>query len=123
MRATITCAMIDRSPSSNLASVGFEGTAVLSYGGVDSGDDPIGEPWDLDAKSNSAIGKEPWTLRCQDLPFDLAKPMRIEGAYEIGARNQHAFDYKMGKKDGVYRTSINGVSHISSIQEHISIVC
>lgn len=110
MRAVAACAMLDPNPKSNLASVNSQGTAILSYDEVKVADAPIGKPWDLGVfVASKDVGREPWSNRCQDLPFDMTKPMRPIDAYDVGEKNKHSFMFTFtddGK--GVQRTSING---------------
>lgn len=85
----------------------FGATAILSYDETDVGAAPIGKAWDLESKSNLQIGKEPWGRRCEDLPFDLPKPMRNRPAYDVGERNHHYFTFRQDRVGDVVRTHVN----------------
>ncbi|OHW95782.1 multicopper oxidase [Colletotrichum incanum] len=85
----------------------FGATAILSYDETDVGAAPIGKAWNLDSKSNPQIGKEPWGDRCEDLPFNLPKPMRSRPAYDVGERNHHYFTFRQERVGDVVRTHVN----------------
>ncbi|KAI0388040.1 multicopper oxidase [Hypomontagnella monticulosa] len=118
--AARNCAMLGGNFATNLASVNYESTGILSYDDIDIGAESIGRPWSLDSTFNPDVGQEPWTLECQDLPFDLARPMRTENAYDIGERNQHHFRFEMLKTGGSFRSFIDG-SVFSPLEHNASL--
>ncbi|KAK1751102.1 multicopper oxidase-domain-containing protein [Echria macrotheca] len=80
-----------------------EAVGVVAYddfdfdGGLDS---VGGRPWDLMAEESDGVGKEPWESPCWDLPFGLARPVRREGAWEVGGGNLHYFEFSRGDLNG-----------------------
>ncbi|KAK2009614.1 multicopper oxidase [Colletotrichum eremochloae] len=94
-------------PMSGMHGKPFGATAILSYDETDVSAAPIGEAWDLESKSHSQIGREPWGKRCEDLPFNLPKPMRNRPAYDVGERNYHYFTFRQDRVGDVVRTHVN----------------
>jgi FtsP/CotA-like multicopper oxidase with cupredoxin domain len=113
MRAEIAkgCGMISRDKVSGLASIDFQATAILSYDDVSEEEPPIGQPWALEESRNAVLGREPWSEKCQEMPFDSSKPMRKMAAYEVGEKNSHYFTFDMMRSNDMgLLTRINEVS-------------
>ncbi|KAL0939159.1 diphenol oxidase [Colletotrichum truncatum] len=85
----------------------FGATAILSYDETDINAAPIGKAWDVKSISTPGIGKEPWGDHCEDLPFNLPKPVRSRTAYVPGERNFHYFTFKQERIGDVVRTRVN----------------
>jgi FtsP/CotA-like multicopper oxidase with cupredoxin domain len=113
MRAEVAkgCGMISRDKVSGLASIDFQATAIMSYDDVSEEELPIGQPWALEESSNAVLGREPWSEKCQEMPFDSSKPMRKMAAYEVGEKNSHYFTFDMMRSNDMgLLTRINEVS-------------
>jgi FtsP/CotA-like multicopper oxidase with cupredoxin domain len=95
--------------TASFQSVNYEATGILSYDDTDFIAPPIGKIWDLFDATNNVTGQEPWGSSCQDLPFNLPKPMRKKDAYEVGLRNNHSFTFSRQNFNGTVRTYINEV--------------
>ncbi|KAF6819057.1 diphenol oxidase [Colletotrichum plurivorum] len=85
----------------------FGATAILSYDETDVGVAPIGKAWNIKSTSNPGIGKEPWGDHCEDLPFNLPKPVRSRTAYDVGERNFHYFTFRQERVGDAVRTHVN----------------
>ncbi|OLN85358.1 Laccase-2-like protein 5, partial [Colletotrichum chlorophyti] len=85
----------------------FGATAILSYDETEVAAAPIGAAWDLNSNSNFGVGKEPWGDHCEDLPFNLPKPIRSRPAYDVGERNHHYFTFRQERVGEVVRTHVN----------------
>ena len=96
----------------SLASVNYQAVGILSYDDVDDELKPIGNPWDLSAKSNTISGKEPWDSACRDLPFDLPQPKTKKMATGVGDGNYHSFTFSREDINGTVRSYINDVSDL-----------
>lgn len=94
----------------NLANVNYEAVGLLSYDDVDATTPPIGSRWDTTAPSNAVSGPEPWDDACEDLPFDMPKPMRNAAAFDVGEHNYHYFSFLRDSKNGTIHSFINNVS-------------
>ncbi|KAF4968012.1 hypothetical protein FSARC_4573 [Fusarium sarcochroum] len=95
-------------PTSNLAQVRFQATEVLSYGTTPDNSPPIGVPWN----HTDSASMVPWVEECLDLPFDLPQPLRPKGAYQVGEKNHHFFEYQMVLQDGAYYTIVNKTNYV-----------
>ncbi|KAK2062579.1 multicopper oxidase [Colletotrichum caudatum] len=117
IRADAAVRCFHMSHKSNKAMSGMHGKpfgakAILSYDETDVGATPLGQAWDLESQSNLQIGKEPWGKRCEDLPFDLPKPMRSRPAYDVGERNYHYFTFRQDHVGDVVRTHVNNTLYV-----------
>jgi hypothetical protein len=109
--AATSCFHLPRAASTGLASVNYEAIGILSYDDIDADAGVIGSPWDLNSKSNAVFGDEPWGQECDDLPFDIAKPVRQATAYEVGERNFHYFSFERHSINNRIQTVINQVTY------------
>ncbi|KAK2734372.1 diphenol oxidase [Colletotrichum kahawae] len=99
--------MSHKNHKSGMHGAPFGATAILSYDETDISVPPMGQAWNLKSTSSPGIGKEPWGSHCEDLPFNLPKPMRKRTAYIPGDRNFHYFTFRQEKVGDVVRTHVN----------------
>ncbi|KAJ0267480.1 hypothetical protein COL940_014331 [Colletotrichum noveboracense] len=99
--------MSHKNHKSGMHGAPFGATAILSYDETEISVPPMGQAWNLKATSSPGIGKEPWGSHCEDLPFNLPKPMRKRTAYIPGDRNFHYFTFRQDKVGDVVRTHVN----------------
>jgi len=110
--AAMSCFHLMRGGADALQSVGNEAVGLLSYDDVDPDTPLAGTPWKLTAESNEGFGREPWVGPCDDLPFDLAKPVRKEKAYEVGEQNHHTAWFERRNVNGRISTVVNEVRYL-----------
>lgn len=117
MRATLprTC-FLPYAPysSAGLASAGYEARGVLSYEGVDPDVEPVGAAGNVSnpyGVENNGVRGDVWE-GCDDMPFDLPRPVREMDAVEVGERNHHYIEYAFRQAQDVNRIFINKVSRI-----------
>lgn len=98
--------------SAGLASVGYVGKGVLSYEGVAAEAPPAGSPGNTSnpfgVENNGARG-DVWE-GCDDMPFDVPKPIRRMDAVEVTEANTHYIEYMFRQAQDVNRIFINKVS-------------
>ncbi|PKS12408.1 hypothetical protein jhhlp_000612 [Lomentospora prolificans] len=109
--AATPCFHLPRGGAANLAGLNNEAVAILTYDDIDPKSGVIGLPWDLRSKSNADFGTEPWAMECDDLPYDVAKPVRKEKEYEVGERNYHYFSFERHTVGGHVQTIINETTY------------
>ncbi|CAI4214194.1 unnamed protein product [Parascedosporium putredinis] len=109
--AAMSCFHLMRGGADALQSVGNEAVGLLSYDDVDPDAPLAGTPWKLTAESNEGFGREPWVGPCDDLPFDLAKPVRKEKAYEVGEQNHHTAWFERRNVNGRISTVVNETAY------------
>lgn len=100
--------------SSVLESIGYEATALLSYG-VKQGEllPVLGAPGNRSnpygVENNFARG-DVWE-GCDDMPFDEPKPARSRKAVEVGERNSHEVTFRFQEVGEINRIFINRTSY------------
>jgi FtsP/CotA-like multicopper oxidase with cupredoxin domain len=100
--------------SSGLASIGYEATALLSYGEVEQGTflPMLGAPGNRSnpyGVENNFLRGDVWE-GCDDMPFDMPKPAREKDLIEVGERNKHEVTFRFQEVGDVNRIFINRVS-------------
>ncbi|KAK8028865.1 Laccase [Apiospora marii] len=99
--------------SAGLASVGYVGTGVLSYEGIAAEAPPVGVPGNTSnpfgVENNGARG-DVWE-GCDDMPFDVPKPMRKMDAVEVTEANTHYIEYMFRQAQDVNRIFINKTAY------------
>ncbi|ETS82585.1 hypothetical protein PFICI_04461 [Pestalotiopsis fici W106-1] len=116
MRATLpqTC-FLPYAPyvSAALESTGYAARGILSYAGTDPDAEPIGirgnvsNPYGVE---NNGVRGDVWE-GCDDMPFDMPKPMRKMEAMELGERNYHYIEYAFRQAQDVNRIFINKTAY------------
>lgn len=113
------CSMI-RS-SNHLDSVNNEATGILSYDDINPSSPLLGEPWNLSSESHPDFGTEPWASRtCEDLPFDLAKPMRAVDVFYANDQNTYDIPFEMKHSGKALLTFVEGVRLSSDVHSIFS---
>lgn len=117
MRATLpqTC-FVPYCPyaSSGLENIGYEATALLSYGkhGEKALLPVLGSPGNTSnpygVENNFARG-DVWE-GCDDMPFDMPKPARARKAVQVGKDNSHEVTFRFQEVGEINRIFINRVS-------------
>jgi FtsP/CotA-like multicopper oxidase with cupredoxin domain len=98
IRATLPCScFLPYAPytSAGLESVSYEGHGFSTYAGVDPDAEPRGDPGNVTnpyGVENNGARSDVWE-GCDDMPFDVPKPMRRMGAVEIADGNHHYIEY------------------------------
>ncbi|TDZ24116.1 Laccase-1 [Colletotrichum orbiculare MAFF 240422] len=105
--AAVRCFHMSHKDQHGMHGKPFGATASLSYDETDVAAAPLGGAWDLRSTSNPGVGKEPWADHCEDLPFNLPKPVRSRPAYDVGDRNFHYFTFRQERVGDVVRTRVN----------------
>ncbi|KAI3332508.1 multicopper oxidase [Xylariaceae sp. AK1471] len=99
--------------SAGLASGEYVAKGILSYDDVPVNSTPIGvmgnvsNPYGIE--NNGARG-DVWE-GCDDMPFDLPKPMREIPAYEVPEQNKHYIEYVFRQAQDVNRIFINKTAY------------
>lgn len=114
--------------SKGLEGGGYEGRGVLRYVEEGHNDDEegnagktIAEPIGSPRNTTNPYGVESNGLRgdvwegCDDMPFDMAVPMRREPAVDVSEVNTHYIEYAFRQAQDVNRIFINKVSSSVSI--------
>jgi hypothetical protein len=102
--------------SNGLNSTNNQVTGILSYDGIDVNAAPIG----VDSKTKNPSGAATNQFNnlvyegCDDLPFDVAVPMRKEAAYEVSPANEHYMTWTFNQIDDVDRIIVNKVGSACS---------
>lgn len=97
--------------SAGLESVGYAARGLLTYDGADPDAEPVGisgnvtNPYGVE--NNGARG-DVWE-GCDDMPFDVPKPMRRMDAVEVGDGNYQYIEYMFRQAQDVNRIFINKV--------------
>jgi FtsP/CotA-like multicopper oxidase with cupredoxin domain len=97
--------------SSGLDSASYGVRGILSYDDTDPSSEPIGVPW----RGTNPYGSENNPLHgeamegCDDMPFDLPKPMRQQAAYDVADENKRYFEFEFRQAQDVNRIFINKV--------------
>lgn len=123
MRATLprTC-FLPYAPyaSAGLASGGYEARGVLSYEGVDPDAKPVGAAGNVSnpyGVENNGVRGDVWE-GCDDMPFDMPRPVREMDAVEVGERNYHYIEYAFRQAQDVNRIFINKVSRKMELSDN-----
>ncbi|KAI0903621.1 Cupredoxin [Ustulina deusta] len=99
--------------SDGLAAGEYAGRGILSYDDVPVGETPIGimgnvsNPYGVE---NNGVRGDVWE-GCDDMPFDLPKPMRDIRAYEVPEENKHYIEYVFRQAQDVNRIFINKTAY------------
>ncbi|KAK8128353.1 diphenol oxidase [Apiospora sp. TS-2023a] len=99
--------------SAGLASIGYVGKGVLSYEGVAAEAPPIGVPGNTSnpfGVENNGLRGDVWE-GCDDMPFDVPKPMRKMDAVEVTEANTHYIEYMFRQAQDVNRIFINKTAY------------
>ncbi|KAI0158754.1 Cupredoxin [Pestalotiopsis sp. NC0098] len=117
MRATLprTC-FLPYAPysSAGLASAGYEARGVLSYSGADPDAEPVGAAGNVSnpyGVENNGVRGDVWE-GCDDMPFDVPRPVREMDAVEVGERNYHYIEYAFRQAQDVNRIFINKTAYM-----------
>ncbi|KAI0388836.1 multicopper oxidase [Xylariaceae sp. FL0594] len=100
--------------SAGLASGGYAVQGILSYDVVDPGEGPVGAAGNV----SNAYGVETNGVRgdvwegCDDMPFDMPKPMREVAAYDVPEENKQYIEYAFRQAQNINRIFINKASLI-----------
>ncbi|KAK8051277.1 diphenol oxidase [Apiospora rasikravindrae] len=95
--------------SAGLASVGYVGKGVLSYEGVEPSVPPMGAAGNTSnpfGVENNGVRGDIWE-GCDDMPFDVPKPMRKMDAVEVTEANTHYIEYMFRQAQDVNRIFVN----------------
>ncbi|KAK7956903.1 diphenol oxidase [Apiospora aurea] len=99
--------------SAGLASVGHVGKGVLSYEGVEPSVAPMGAAGNTSnpfGVANNGVRGGVWE-GCDDMPFDVPKPMRKMDAVEVTEANTHYIEYMFRQAQDVNRIFINKTAY------------
>lgn len=102
--------------SAGLAAGGYVAKGILSYDDVPVDSIPIGvmgnvsNPYGVE---NNGVRGDVWE-GCDDMPFDLPKPMREVPAYDVPEENKHYIEYMFRQAQDVNRIFINKVCKLLS---------
>ncbi|KAI1421018.1 Cupredoxin [Xylaria sp. FL1777] len=116
IRATLpeTCFLLYAPYTSDgLAAGEYTGKGILSYDDVPMDESPIGivgnvsNPYGVE---NNGVRGDVWE-GCDDMPFDLPKPMRSIQAYEVPEENKHYIEYAFRQAQDVNRIFINKTAY------------
>ncbi|KAI4603326.1 hypothetical protein KJ359_006119 [Pestalotiopsis sp. 9143b] len=117
MRATLprTC-FLPYAPyaSAGLASGGYETRGVLSYDGTDPDAEPVGAAGNVSnpyGVENNGVRGDVWE-GCDDMPFDMPRPVREMDAVEVGEKNYHYIEYAFRQAQDVNRIFINKTAYM-----------
>ncbi|KAF7519429.1 hypothetical protein G7054_g13112 [Neopestalotiopsis clavispora] len=100
--------------SAALESNGYAARGILSYSGTE---DPDAEPIGVRGNVSNPYGVENNGVRgdvwegCDDMPFDMPKPMRKMDAVEVGEKNYHYIEYAFRQAQDVNRIFINKTAY------------
>ncbi|KAI1809942.1 Cupredoxin [Poronia punctata] len=99
--------------SAGLASSEYAAKGILSYDEVAVNVTPIGAQGNVSnphgVQNNDAKG-DIWE-GCDDMPFDLPKPMRERPAYDVPEQNKHYIEYVFRQAQDVNRIFINKTAY------------
>ncbi|KAI1747539.1 hypothetical protein F4782DRAFT_543438 [Xylaria castorea] len=99
--------------SAGLAAGEYAAKGILSYDDVPVDSSPIGVMGNISnpygVENNGARG-DVWE-GCDDMPFDLPKPMREIPAYDVPEDNKHYIEYMFRQAQGVNRIFINKTAY------------
>ncbi|KAI2629358.1 multicopper oxidase [Xylaria nigripes] len=99
--------------SAGLAAGGYAVKGILSYDDVPVDATPIGVMGNVSnpygVENNGARG-DTWE-GCDDMPFDLPKPMRRIPAYDVPGQNKHYIEYAFRQAQDVNRIFINKTAY------------
>lgn len=114
MRATFpTSCFLPFIPYNNtaLTSTGFRVLGVMSYDNVDPSTPTIGVAGNTTNPYGAADNPyNNWVWEgCNDMPFDMAKPMRVEPAFNVSAKNTHYMEYAFRQAQNTNRIFVNKV--------------
>ncbi|KAK8106244.1 hypothetical protein PG999_009603 [Apiospora kogelbergensis] len=99
--------------SAGLASIGYVGKGVLSYEGVEPDVPPVGAAGNTSnpfGVENNGVRGDVWE-GCDDMPFDVPKPMRKMDAVEVTEANTHYIEYMFRQAQDVNRIFINKTAY------------
>ncbi|KAK7997043.1 PAK kinase [Apiospora arundinis] len=99
--------------SAGLASIGYVGKGILSYEGIESDVLPIGAAGNTSnpfGVENNGVRGDVWE-GCDDMPFDVPKPMRKMDAVEVTEANTHYIEYMFRQAQDVNRIFINKTAY------------
>jgi FtsP/CotA-like multicopper oxidase with cupredoxin domain len=97
--------------STGLESAGYAARGVLSYDDVDLSAEPIGVGGNVSnpyGVGNNGVRGDVWE-GCDDMPFDMPKPIRKQDAVEVSEANMQYIEYMFRQAQDVNRIFINKV--------------
>ncbi|KAI0406861.1 Cupredoxin [Xylaria palmicola] len=100
--------------SAGLAAGGYAAKGILSYDDVPVDSIPIGTMGDVSnpyGAENNGMRGDVWE-GCDDMPFDLPKPMREIPAYEVPEENKRYIEYVFRQAQDVNRIFINKTAYV-----------
>ncbi|KAI1334831.1 Cupredoxin [Xylariaceae sp. FL0016] len=99
--------------STGLESSSYHVSGILSYDDVSLDEKPIGISGNVSnpygVENNNARG-DAWE-GCDDMPFDMPKPMREIAAYEVSENNTHYIEFEFRQAQDVNRIFINKTAY------------
>ncbi|KAI1327174.1 hypothetical protein F5Y16DRAFT_410518 [Xylariaceae sp. FL0255] len=99
--------------SSALASAGYAVRGILSYDDTPLDAEPIGVAGNVSnpyGVENNDVRGDVWE-GCDDMPFDMPRPMRQIPAYEVAESNMHFIEYAFRQAQDVNRIFINKTAY------------